>query len=122
MRISDWSSDVCSSDLADGYLATVAPVYGAVSSIDACLGAYCQHGDNHSDFADRLAERARWRIAHDFHRLDALSQRAAEVGLTLPQDVCLHDPTHLEERLRSEERRVGKESVSTCRSRGSPYP
>src|SRR3546814_9279609 len=53
---------------ADGYLATVAPVYGAVSSIDACLGAYCQHGDNHSDFADRLAERARWRIAHDFHR------------------------------------------------------
>src|SRR3546814_19495871 len=26
------------------------------------------------------------------------------------------------DRLRSEERRVGKECVSTCRSRGSPYP
>jgi hypothetical protein len=86
---------------ADGYLATVAPIYGTVISIDACLGAYCQHGDNHSDFADQLAERARWRIEHDFHRLDALSQRAAEVGLTLPEDACLHDPTHVEERLAS---------------------
>jgi hypothetical protein len=86
---------------ADGYLATVAPIYGEVTSIDACLGAYCQHGDNHSDFEDRLAERARWRIAHDFHRLDALSQRAAEAGLTLPEDVCLRDPAHLEERLAS---------------------
>src|SRR3546814_17431090 len=60
---------------ADGYLATVAPVYGAVSSIDACLGAYCQPGDNHSDFAARLPERARRRIAHVFPRLYALAPR-----------------------------------------------
>src|SRR3546814_13034104 len=100
---------------ADGYLATVAPVYGAVSSIDACRGAYCQHGDNHSDCADRLAERARWRIAHDFHRLDALSQRAAEVGLTLPQDVCLHDPAV---DLRPDRLEIGRAS---CRERVCQY-
>jgi hypothetical protein len=86
---------------ADGYLATVAPIHGPVISIDTCLGAYCQHGANHSDFEDRLAERARWRIEHDFHRLDALAQRAAEAGLTLPEDACLRDPAHLEERLAS---------------------
>src|SRR3546814_3553103 len=72
MRISDWSSDVCSSDLA-----------------------------NHSAFGEQLAERARWRIEHDFHRLDALSERAAEAGMTLPDDACLRDPAHLEERLAS---------------------
>jgi len=86
---------------ADGYLATVAPLYGAVTSIDRCLGAYRQHDTNHSAFNDGLAERARWRIEHDFHRLDALSHCAGEVGLALPPDACLRDPAHLEERLAS---------------------
>ena len=31
------------------------------------------------------------------------------------------DFLHLENKIRSEERRVGKECVSTCRSRWSPY-
>lgn len=86
---------------ADGYLATVVPMYGAVTSIDSCLGAYRQHDANHSSFNERLAERARWRIEHDFRRLDALSQIAEEAGLALPPDACLRDPTHLEERLAS---------------------
>src|SRR3546814_15678115 len=38
----------------------------------------------------------------------------AEAKLRCPQDVALIG--------RSEERRVGKECVSTCRSRWSPYP
>src|SRR3546814_20478119 len=46
---------------ADGYLATVAPVYGTISSIDARLGAYCMPGVHHSHLPARLAERARWR-------------------------------------------------------------
>lgn len=86
---------------ADGYLATVAPLHGEVLAIDRCLGAYCQHGDNHSDFADRLAERARWRIAHDFHRIEALSACTESAGVTLAPDTCLRDPIHLEERLAS---------------------
>jgi GT2 family glycosyltransferase len=86
---------------ADGYLVTVAPLHGKVTSIDACLGAYRIHGANHSVFAEKLGQRARWRVEHDFHRMDALSQQAVEIGLTVPSDVNLHDPIHLEERLAS---------------------
>src|SRR3546814_2370970 len=71
MRISDWSSDVCSSDLLVGD-----PERTARSVI----------GDAHGAAA----------------RLSVLDEAGHEV-------------------LRSEERRVGKECVSTCRSRWSPY-
>src|SRR3546814_3934888 len=67
MRISDWSSDVCSSDLDDGYLLPVA--FGVGTGL---------------------------LVRVEFEPLD--------------QSVA-----------RSEERRVGKECVSTCRSRWSPY-
>src|SRR5690606_11499099 len=86
---------------ADGYLATVAPLHGEVLAIERCLGAYCQHGDNHSPFADQLAERARWRTTHDFRRLAALSARTAAAGVAVAPDACLRDPTHVEERLAS---------------------
>jgi hypothetical protein len=86
---------------ADGYLATVAPLHGKVTSIDSCLGAYRMHGNNHSAFDKKLGQRARWRMQHDFHRLEALSDKANEVGLTLPPNAGLHDPVHLEERLAS---------------------
>lgn len=86
---------------ADGYLATVAPLHGEVTSIDDCLGAYRMHGDNHSAFAEKLGQRARWRVQHDFHRLEALSGQAAEIGLDVPPGVNLRDPLHLEERLAS---------------------
>src|SRR3546814_7376213 len=69
MRISDWSSDVCSSDLR--------------SSRPASCGT-SQAG------------------------ADGPCQRNAAQAVTA-------------ERSRSEERRVGKECVSTCRSRWSPY-
>ncbi|MFB9948380.1 glycosyltransferase family 2 protein [Rhizobium puerariae] len=86
---------------ADGYLATVAPLHGDVTSIDDCLGAYRMHGANHSVFAEKLGQRARWRVQHDFHRLEALAEQAAGIGLEVPPDVGLHDPVHLEERLAS---------------------
>ncbi|WP_422367679.1 glycosyltransferase [Pelagibius sp.] len=86
---------------ADGYLVTVAPVHGRVTAIDNCLGAYRRHGANHSAFNGRLAEGARWRIQHDFHRMAALARQTAEAGMILPDDVCLRDPTHLEQRLAS---------------------
>ncbi|MBB4229446.1 glycosyltransferase family 2 protein [Rhizobium mongolense] len=86
---------------ADGYLVTVAPLHGKVTSIDSCLGAYRMHGANHSVFAEKLGQRARWRVEHDFRRMEALSDQAADVGLTVPPDVSLHDTVHLEERLAS---------------------
>src|SRR3546814_6481624 len=87
MRISDWSSDVCSSDLV------------ALLQLGA-EGA--GHGDHH-------VERAR-RVAAPLRRHEVVIVEADRVA----PDAALH-------LLRSEERRVGKECVSTCRSRWSPY-
>src|SRR3546814_19881410 len=88
MRISDWSSDVCSSDLL--------PVRGAggfIARDDAILA-----GD--VDLAKNPADR--------------VGDRPTTVRIDV-EDRDLHS------RRRSEERRVGKECVSTCRSRWSPY-
>src|SRR3546814_1506597 len=71
MRISDWSSDVCSSDLK---------MFDVVGPVTA--GGAREHQIDH------------------LHRV-------------INHDVGVEN--------RSEERRVGKECVSTCRSRWSPY-
>src|SRR3546814_3995038 len=79
MRISDWSSDVCSSDL--GAADAVAPPYGKRPVVE-----------------DRAGRKGR--------------DGGVRGGRQLPQMADRDD--------RSEERRVGKECVSTCRSRWSP--
>src|SRR3546814_18270133 len=100
MRISDWSSDVCSSDLD---AAVLVPGAGAAAVPAAAGGhclcrAVCPHGDVvHSALS--LFHRAQ-----EFRHLAVAGERS-------------HDH-HLR---RSDERRVGKECVSTCRSRWSPY-
>src|SRR3546814_6004733 len=85
MRISDWSSDVCSSDLGrEG---------GAVLE-------------------------ARRRL--DDHLRNVASE---ETGQPQPRGRVIVDHQHPHDDLaRPEERRVGKECVSTCRYRWSPYP
>src|SRR3546814_5022556 len=95
MRISDWSSDVCSSDLHGG---------GAVALDDGGQGAH-QVGA-----AVYVVVRAQRVGGHAGHRF-GLAQR----GQAAP---ALAQPGVFQ---RSEERRVGKECVSTCRSRWSPY-
>src|SRR3546814_8936864 len=78
VRISDWSSDVCSSDL---------PAAPVVETFDEGRFAHIAgFGHAQSQIFEQLEIHAR------FPALD-----------------------------RSEERRVGKECVSTCRSRWSPY-
>src|SRR3546814_12724911 len=81
MRISDWSSDVCSSDLS------------------LKRGVLRDYWAGLRDGVRELQGRKRLRLNHD-----AIAYLRANHG-----------------RLRSEERRVGKECVSTCRSRWSPY-
>src|SRR3546814_4671343 len=84
MRISDWSSDVCSSDLR--------PV----------------------DRARRLQRR---RAETESMRMGGgLTYHAT--GRAVSRDGYV---VHLRPMERSEERRVGKECDSTCRSRWSPY-
>src|SRR3546814_19485569 len=55
------------------------------------------------------------------HRLDALAVLGA-AGLDVIGDVGRSDEADRLDGRRSEERRVGKECVSTCRYRLSPYP
>src|SRR3546814_14486707 len=80
MRISDWSSDVCSSDHGSGgfnFLLAQALGGGGIASL----------------------------------RNDAQGKSYAQLALDMP--IAVPDT--------SAERREGKESVSTCRSRWSPY-
>src|SRR3546814_13936634 len=93
MRISDWSSDVCSSDL------------------EADIG----------DGDDRLPTPCIVRIVIG-HGPDGVVM-VARIGRVDRDDgqVAQVFPIVAQRLPRSEERRVGKECVSTCRSRWSPY-
>src|SRR3546814_17381739 len=107
MRISDWSSDVCSSDL-NVFPPIPSEVIMALGGIAAAQGRF--------DFWTLIAVAVvgttlgnwvwygigRW---IGYRRLKPFIDRHGR-WLTLD---------------RSEERRVGKECVSTCRSRWSPY-
>src|SRR3546814_15294899 len=94
MRISDWSSDVCPSDL------TFTGVLRAAEIKISMDGRGCWM-DN--VFIERL-----WRSL----KYECVYLNAFETGYELRAGLG---------RWRSEERRVGKECVSTCRSRWSPY-
>src|SRR3546814_14219744 len=100
MRISDWSSDVCSSDLG----ASVLPVH-AIAGPSFTLPTFVNRqrfaeGRSHLSAADLPADV----IGAEVFGADSFNEQVVQ-GLAA----------------RSEERRVGKECVSTCRSRWSPY-
>lgn len=85
----------------DGYLVTVAPLYGPVVTAPGILGAYCQHGGNHSQFDQALAARARWRLEHDEHRYQALRAHGERQGANVEPEPGLNDIIHLNERIAS---------------------
>src|SRR3546814_3062840 len=82
MRIRDWSSDVCSSD---------------------------------------LLVRQEWRRMAEAGPTES-EVRDAKTYLIGSFPISLDSTGSIAATLRSDERRVGKECVSTCRSRWSPYP
>src|SRR3546814_4625138 len=86
MRISDWSSDVCSSDLTRSAELSQLPLLA-----DELLGQ-----------AHLFPE---GRLDQDLQQVDLRGRNSWRLQMDE----------------RSEERRVGKECVSTCRSRWSPY-
>src|SRR3546814_4715342 len=92
MRISDWSSDVCSSDLVQ------IPRDGAGAALRA-------------DPADCAV----LPVGTSVESAMTLLQEAAGDEHLREMPFVVYTPE------RSEERRVGKECVSTCRSRWSPY-
>src|SRR3546814_13376612 len=111
MRISDWSSDVCSSDL---------PARSAHALLDrqVCL-------------SDPVGARSCGAGAADPRRAATVPEgRKLPLGGPLPPALrrkaaggkaALRRPARNRPAHRSEERRVGKECVSTCRSLWSPY-
>src|SRR3546814_18406928 len=90
MRISDWSSDVCSSDLDDQLLSPV------------------------TERLDDDVERAMVHLRQFGARADQAAVKDDIGGIALVEPVRGADLVP-----RSEERRVGKECVSPCRSRWS---
>src|SRR3546814_8140849 len=95
MRISDWSSDVCSSDLFLLQLLGRHRAYDLVGVYDADSLAWLMR---------RIEAKARGRTLACHTVTDGKQPLGAFAYV------------------RSEERRVGKECVSTCRSRWWPYP
>src|SRR3546814_13101253 len=96
MRISDWSSDVCSSDLIAKHEALPGYDLGEVIVVPV---------EEHLHVADGLGARIHQRFA------------VMDINLHLR---CAYQAQQ-SKAARSEERRVGKECVRTCRSRWSPY-
>src|SRR3546814_15060988 len=102
MRISDWSSDVCSSDL----VAEFALAFAVFILFDTEPGRELRQLGADQALVARGAQ-------HEILlRLPAESQARQPVAVAALELVG-HG--------RSVERRVGKECVSTCRSRWSPY-
>lgn len=85
----------------DGYLTAVAPLYGQVVEVPGIHGAYRQHGSNHSQYAQDIGARARWRLEHDLFRVDAMRTHAARTGDPAPPHPELRDANHVQERLAS---------------------
>src|SRR3546814_15973066 len=112
MRISDWSSDVCSSDLVRRL------AHLGVAHVDGLTGVDVE--EHHLGALVFLLQAALEHVVHgevgrlgivheDEGQLENYGAREDARGIAVagPDD-------------RSEERRVGKESVSTCRSWWSP--
>src|SRR3546814_16096866 len=100
MRISDWSSDVCSSDLAYGKLTGepgICFVTRGPGATNASIGVHTAFQDS-TPMILFVGQ-----VGNDFYEREAFQE------------------IDYRRMFRSEERRVGKECVSTCRSRWWPY-
>src|SRR3546814_14962964 len=108
MRISDWSSDVCSSDLIVGTGGDGAHTFNiSTASMFVAAAAGC-----------RIAKHGNRSVSSKSGSADVLEAFGAVIALTQEQVARCLEQTGIG---RSAESRVGKECVRTCRSRWSPY-
>src|SRR3546814_12318001 len=105
MRISDWSSDVCSSDLI-------------VCTIDADQPTGIDPGSSRRSRRLHLERDKAIEMGPDVTMLHC--ERDHPLRIIADREFLRHAHAAMDLD-RSEARRVGKESVSTCRSRWSPY-
>src|SRR3546814_11554824 len=97
MRISDWSSDVCSSDLKYRGKLLISPSKNSVKKFLKSIREFTYQ-----------------------HRMATHSLMIEGLNRTIRGWCPYHRYVASKKTFRSEERRVGKECVSTCSSRGSP--
>src|SRR3546814_16329732 len=109
MRISDWSSDVCSSDLAGLTVGELLPRDRVL--IDAQARRV---------IVQRDPEVEGEQVAAAIDRIMASVQADYPQWLIQNGSLTVAEAPAEEAAARSEERRVGKECVTTCRSRWSP--
>src|SRR3546814_20821117 len=114
MRISDWSSDVCSSDLRERFGAQPRAVTRLARLRGLVLAQFLAHprafGLEHA--AIEIADDPLERLVRRIGAAPILERQFDRHSAAAIKDDLLHP--------RSEERRGGKECVSTCRSRWSP--
>src|SRR3546814_14083547 len=101
MRISDWSSDVCSSDLLDSHWHKDSAIAGAVLASDKHGRVRIVESDTNIAFA---------LLGEDIEKISRVEADDQIFAGVVDFDF-----------FRSEERRVGKECVSTVRSWWVPY-
>src|SRR3546814_17516061 len=145
MRISDWSSDVCSSDLVLSLWPQVNGIVQMVATVPASDGRWQRverwvarssralvpcylNEDDFLGVGESLGtigavevSKLTWRDGLQSHAVGYRANRpslAEAVFRDVPNSGQVRTALR---RARSEERRVGKECVRTCRSRGSPY-
>src|SRR3546814_13655357 len=128
MRISDWSSDVCSSDRQES------GAFVFMVSASGLIGAFGQANYAAAKLGMTALSKS---IAIDMKRYNVRSNCISPVAWSrmvssIPTDTP-EQKARVEKMMqitpeknaplavRSEERRVGKECVSTCRSRGAAY-
>src|SRR3546814_11561151 len=100
MRISDWSSDVCSSDLLDHYHRLMLVMIKLAAVQDAIISHVHQ---------EHLRALSKMRLGQQTERL------RSEVAGTVEEASLKSADLRIRVDGRSEERRVGKECVSTCK-------
>src|SRR3546814_15629012 len=120
MRISDWSSDVCSSDLstenARDWTAMLDETRAQAQKLDKAIANQKESDRTHGEIQSWLRDLGLalgydvWIAANDRGRLHEGLPLGSRCLDTLPHAIAT----------RSEDRRVGKQGVSTVRSRWYP--
>src|SRR3546814_15829595 len=119
MRISDWSSDVCSSDL------TAVRGHFGEKTVARSISIWLPGVLKVDPFPDPSLTQYEWYVPVDGDHHLYFQMLGRQVSSEAERDDFtreFHDKwVDLALNGRSEERRVGKECVSPCRSRWSPY-
>src|SRR3546814_11379383 len=128
MRISDWSSDVCSSDLMLEMMKKPQTMRHCVTPDQASRGPQelLKQSQGQCKFSKYDFRAGRVNAVMQCNSRERGSMTVTTEGSFTPSSYATTSKMVMNSPMgtmnRSEERRVGKECVRTCRSRWSPYP